>query len=89
MTRRIADLRNLGPKTAAMLGEIGVGTEAELRALGAVECYCRLRFAFGRQVSLNALHAMEAALLNIDWRALDAQTKDRLRREVAARTEPL
>lgn len=86
MTRRITDLRNLGPKTAAMLDEIGVATEAELRALGAVECYCRLRFAFGRRISLNALHAMEAALLNIDWRALDTQTKERLRREVAARS---
>lgn len=89
MSRKIAELRNLGPKTAAMLGEIGVTTETELRELGSVECYCRLRFAFGRQISLNALHAIESALLNIDWRALDAPTKDRLRREVAARTEPL
>jgi hypothetical protein len=77
-------MRNLGPQSRAWLAEIGIETEAELREIGAVEAYLRLRFALGRKVSLVMLYAMEAALLGIDWRHLPDETRAALRARVAA-----
>jgi DNA transformation protein len=80
MSVPIEKMRNLGPATARMLAEIDILDEDGLRALGAAEAYRRLKFQFGRHVSIIALYAMEAALRGCDWRALDAATKDQLRR---------
>jgi DNA transformation protein len=79
----IAELRNLGPASARLLAEIGVATEAELRALGAVAAYARLKFAFPRRVSLVMLYALEGALTRRHWNRLPASTKARLRRAAA------
>jgi DNA transformation protein len=69
MNRRIPDLRNLGPATEKMLADTGG---------------CRqLRIRFGRDVTLNALYAMEAALRECDWRHLVPDTKARLCREAS------
>ena len=84
MSRPIHEMRNLGPKTERMLAEIDVLDEGDLRALGAVTAYQRLKFRFGRHVSVLALYAMEAALTDRDWRDLDVQTKERLHRAVKA-----
>ena len=81
---RIRDMRNLGPRTEAMLAEAGIVSEADLREVGAVEAYLRLKFIFGGHASLLALYAMEAALIGCDWRALPQETKDRLQRAVEA-----
>ncbi len=57
------------------LREIGVENEDDLREMGAVAAYRRLRFVFGREVSVIALHAMEAALRDCDWRRLPPEVK--------------
>ncbi|MGB5087280.1 MAG: TfoX/Sxy family DNA transformation protein [Methylocystis silviterrae] len=77
---RIEEMRNLGPATAKMLADVGVHREGDLRRIGAVDAYHRLKFRFGRQVTIIALYAMEAALRGCDWRSLDPETKEGLRR---------
>lgn len=79
MSTRIEDMRNLGPAMARMLAEIDIFSEEDLRGFGAIEAYHRLRFRFGRHVTILALYAMEAAIRGCDWRALDAETKEHLR----------
>jgi len=81
--RALADLLNLGPKTAAWLADVGIGSEAELRRVGAVAAYRRLKHARPREVSLNALWALHGALIGEPWSKLDAATKARLRAAVA------
>jgi DNA transformation protein len=76
-------MRNLGPVTERRLAEIGIYTEDDLRGIGAVAAYLRMRFVSPRSLSLNALHAMEAALLGCDWRDLDPGAKQRLNDAVA------
>ncbi len=83
MTRPVAQLKGLGPKSAQWLAEIDISTEADLRAVGAVEAWHRLRFVRGKQVTLNALYAMEAAIRDCHWRALPEDVKARLKAEVA------
>ena len=68
--------------TAARLAEIGISSEAELRATGAVEAYRRLRFHFGRAVTLNALYGLDAAVRDVHWRAIDDARKAELRAAV-------
>jgi len=75
-------MRNLGPATARMLAEIDIISDEDLRNLGAVEAYHRLKFRFGRHVTILALYAMEAALRDCDWRDLNPDTKVFLRRQV-------
>lgn len=41
--RAIADLPGIGPKTAAWLEAVDIATEAELREIGAVDAYRRLK----------------------------------------------
>lgn len=87
MTLRIEEMRNLGPATAKMLAEVGVYRESDLRRIGAVDVYHRLKFQFGRHITIIALYAMEAALRGCDWRSLDPETKERLRRDANNREE--
>lgn len=75
----ISQMRNLGPKTERLLGEVGIRNESDLRRLGAVEAYRRLKFS-GGAVSLNALYAIEASLRDIDWRDLSKKEKADLKR---------
>lgn len=75
-------IRNIGPKTQTLLGAIGVFTMQDLQDLGAVETYRHLKAAFPERVSLNALYALEAALMNLDWRDLPPERKEELRAEI-------
>lgn len=79
-------LPNLGPYIARRLAEIDVESAEELRALGAVEAYARIKFKFGREISLNALWAIDAALAGIDWRRLSDRRKAELRRDLSSRS---
>ena len=70
--------------------EVGIHNEADLRTVGAVEAWHRLRFAFGRQINRNALHALEAALNGIPWGEMSAEMKPGVeeRAAVAASRRP-
>lgn len=72
-------LPNLGPKTAAWLREVGIDSESDLRALGAVAAYRRLKHWNAKLVSLNALWALHGALHDVPWNKIDPGTKARLR----------
>ena len=67
MNAEIAALPNLGPKSQAMLASVGITTLAELRALGAIPAYVRVK-ASGDNASLNLLWALEGALTGRHWR---------------------
>jgi len=78
MKHEIKDLPNLGQFMSKKLAEIGITNEDELRKIGAVQAYVRLKFLFGREITLNALWAMDATLSGIDWRLLSEERKQEL-----------
>jgi DNA transformation protein len=82
MPARIEDLHSLGPVTAKRLAEVGIGTAAELRRVGAVAAYLRLRHRFGRDVTLNALYGLDAAVRDVHWRSIEESRKAELREAV-------
>jgi DNA transformation protein len=73
-----ASLPGLGPKTAAWLAEVGITTVAELRQVGAVAAYARLKHRDPKQVSRNALWGLYAALNGMRWTDISAEVKARL-----------
>ena len=77
----VSTLPGLGPVTQERLVEAGIRTVGELRSIGPVEAYRRLKFMMPRQVSLNALYALEAALRGCHWLDLPQDVKTALRRE--------
>ena len=62
-------LPNLGPRSAQMLAGAGITTLAQLRALGAVVAFARVR-ARDPRASLNLLWALEGALSGLPWRVV-------------------
>ena len=76
----IGTLSGIGPVTQRRLMDVGIHAVSELRRLGAVEAYRRLKFTFPRNVSLNALYALEAALRGCHWLDLPSDVKDTLQR---------
>lgn len=85
----VSTLSGIGAVTQKRLEEAGIGTVADLRALGSVEAYRRLRFMSPRQVSLNALYALEAALRGCHWLDLPSSVKTILQQEATAIDEAL
>lgn len=71
----LADLPNLGPKSVQMLAQAGIRTLVQLRELGAVRAYLKMKRA--GNASLNLLWALEGALSGRHWQEVAKQ--DRLR----------
>lgn len=78
----IENLRNLGPTSAAWLRDAGVGTIGELRRVGPVAAYQRVRHGVPRS-GLNLLWALAAGLVDRDWRTLSDDERARLLCEIA------
>ncbi|NYZ63118.1 TfoX/Sxy family protein [Luteimonas deserti] len=59
-------LRNIGPKSAAWLRQVGLRTREDLEAAGPVDAFMRVRRA-GFKPSLNLLYSLEGALRDCHW----------------------
>lgn len=59
-------IRNVGPKSAAWLRQVGIRSLQDLRDAGPVAVYLKVKRA-GFRPSLNLLYAMEGALLDCHW----------------------
>ncbi len=70
------NLPNIGPKSRWMLEQAGIHSLEELRKLGAVRAYFRVKSS-GSAASLNLLWALEGALTERHWQ--DVARHDRLR----------
>ena len=79
-------MRNLGPVSATRLRAVGIESPEELRRVGAVEAFIRLREANPFEISAVFLYALHGAVTDTDWRQLSESTRARLRREVMGRS---
>lgn len=70
-------LRNIGPKSAAWLRQVGLRTEEDLRAIGALEAFMRVKRA-GFKPSLNLLYALEGALMGCHWQEVPTERRSEL-----------
>lgn len=70
-------IRNVGPKSAAWLRQVGVRTQDDLLKLGPVEAFMKVKRA-GFRPSLNLLYSLAGAIENCHWADLPAERKAEL-----------
>ena len=70
-------LRNIGPKGMAWLRQTGVRSLEDLREVGALAAYVRVRRA-GFKPSLNLLYALEGAILDCHWQQIPDERRSEL-----------
>jgi DNA transformation protein len=70
-------IRNVGPKSAAWLRQVGVRTQEDLQRLGPVEAFMKVKRA-GFRPSLNLLYALAGAIENCHWADLPDERKTAL-----------
>ncbi len=77
-------LRNIGPKSAAWLRQVGLRSRDDLVAIGAVGAFVKVKRA-GFKPSLNLLYSLEGALLDCHWQELSEPQRDALVQDHEAR----
>lgn len=75
-------MRNIGPKSAAWLRQVGLKTPEDLREAGPLEAFMRIKRA-GFKPSLNLLYSLEGALCDCHWQ----DVPDARRTELVAAAE--
>jgi hypothetical protein len=70
-------LRNIGPKSAAWLRQVGLRTPEDLRAAGPVTAFLKVRRA-GFRPSLNLLYSLEGALVDCHWQEIPEARRQQL-----------
>ena len=75
MSRSVAELRNLGPRCAEWLAEMGIHDEQALREVGAVVAYRELVTREVVKPHRMLLYALAGALEDIDCLALSPDRK--------------
>jgi len=78
-----AKLRNIGPKSMAWLRQTGVRTLEDLKSVGALAAYVRVKRA-GFRPSLNLLYALEGAILDCHWQDIPDARREQLVAEAEA-----
>lgn len=81
-------LLNLGPRSLEKLAEAGIHGLAELRALGSVQAYLKVRRIW-KGASLNLLWALEGAVSGRHWQEVAKQERLALLTELEAAQEPI
>ena len=78
-------MRNLGPVSAARLRAVGIASPEDLRGVGAIEAYTRLKRAFPAGTRETTLYALHGAVTGVRWYTLSDEIKAALRDAAARR----
>jgi hypothetical protein len=70
-------LRNIGPKSAAWLRQVGLRSLDDIAAAGTVDAFMKVRRA-GFKPSLNLLYALEGALHDCHWQEVPEARRSEL-----------
>ncbi|MDR2011820.1 MAG: TfoX/Sxy family protein [Rhodanobacter sp.] len=77
MNTRDAKIRNIGPKSAVWLRQIGVRSREDLARIGPVDAFLKVKRA-GFRPSLNLLYALAGALADCHWTDLPKERRQEL-----------
>ncbi len=75
-------MQGLGPKSESWLIEVGIHTPDELREIGAIRAYIRLKNECSTPPSLNFLYAIVGAIEGKNWLKIAKHEKGRLLTEL-------
>jgi hypothetical protein len=77
MTAVTVKMRNIGPKSAAWLRQVGLRTQEDIATAGPVDAFLRVKRA-GFRPSLNLLYALEGALADCHWQEVPEARRQQL-----------
>jgi TfoX C-terminal domain len=83
MPRKILQMRNLGPRCAEWLAQIGIHDETDIRSVGAAAAYRELIIRGVVKPHRMLLYALGGALLDIDCNKLPRDIKRSLEEEAS------
>ncbi len=72
-------LPSLGKASAELLVDVGIVTPDMLRKIGAEGAWRRLRFAYGKRVTITWIYALDIAIRGIPWKELSEARARKLR----------
>ncbi len=78
----LSNLKGIGPKSEKCLIEVGIRTEQQLREVGAIRAFIKLKKECSTAPSLNFLYALVGALENEHWVNIAGNEKGRLLMEL-------
>ncbi|MDE2408656.1 MAG: TfoX/Sxy family protein [Xanthomonadaceae bacterium] len=78
-------MRNIGPKSAAWLRQVGLRSLQDIAAIGTVDAFMKVRRA-GFKPGLNLLYALEGALLDCHWQEVPEARRSELVQAAEAAT---
>lgn len=81
MSDKDAKIRNVGPKSAAWLRQVGVRTAEDLFRIGPVDVFLKVKRA-GFRPSLNLLYSLAGAIDDCHWTDLSTERKEALIRDL-------
>ena len=81
MSQRLCDLKGLGPKSEKNLAEVGIATPDELKRIGPIPAFLKLK-AQNPKVSLNFLYALVGAVEGEHWLKVAREEKSHLLSEL-------
>ena len=81
-------LRNIGPKSAAWLRQVGLRSAEDLVAAGSVQAFLKVKRA-GFKPSLNLLYSLEGALQDCHWQEVPETRRNELVQAAEAAIAPL
>lgn len=84
MATPISSLRNLGPRVEEYMAKAGIHSAEELRAIGYLQGYLRVRALQPKIMNRMALYAIYGALTDQDCMRLPREIKDALEVELQA-----
>jgi DNA transformation protein len=78
--KNIQSLKNIGATIAQRLNEIGIYSEADLAAIGAIEAFQKIKANYPQQTIpvCYYLYSLQGALLDLHWNDLPAEVKTAL-----------
>ena len=88
MSRNLEQLRNLGPRCAAWLAQIGIHNEDDLRRVGAATAYRELVVREVVKPHRMLLYALGGALEDVDCMRLSHEQKRRLKEDSGVMHRP-
>jgi len=74
----LSKLKGLGSKSEKCLNEIGIYTLDDLKSIGPVRAFIKLKAECGINPSLNFLYAMVGAIEGVHWAKIAKSEKGRL-----------
>jgi DNA transformation protein len=70
----------IGEKSQRWLAEVGIESLADLKAMGAVEAFKKVKAARPREVTLNMLWGLYGAEHGIPWNSIPPELKEKLKK---------